>query len=89
MQVRDLDPAVDDRLKQAAAAQGLSYSEYLRRQLTRIAERLSVEERWAEVKAEHRIRSLSLAVDDPDPRSRIDLTTEEIVAGIREERDGR
>jgi hypothetical protein len=88
VQVRDLDPAVNDRLKAAAAAKGLSYSEYLRRQLTRIAERLRIEERWAEVTVEQR----ALAQRQPPSasgRRPLNVTTEEIVQGIRDDRGSR
>lgn len=88
MQVRDLDPAVNDRLKGAAAAKGLSYSEYLRRELTRIAERLRIDERWREVSATTRSRA-ELSSAPTEPWRPLGMTTEEIVASIREDRDGR
>lgn len=88
VQVRDLDPAVNDRLKGAAAAKGLSYSEYLRRELTRIAEKLRIDERWREVSAESRVRA-----EHPSPPATpwqpLGMTTEEIVASVREDRDSR
>ena len=89
MQVRDLDPAVDQRLKSAAAAKGLSYSEYLRRELTRIAEKLRIDERWNEVKASQHLqtRLLSSNVDLREQLS--DVATDEVVRGIREDRDNR
>ena len=88
VQVRDLDPAVNDRLKGAAAAKGLSYSEYLRRELTRIAEKLRIDERWNELSAEARSRAERPAVPT-EPWRPLGLTTEEIVASVREDRDGR
>lgn len=88
MQVRDLDPAVNDRLKGAAAAKGLSYSEYLRRELTRIAERLRIDERWREVSATARSRA-ELSSAPAEPWRPLEMTTEEIVASVREDRDGR
>lgn len=89
VQVRDLDPAVNDRLKAAAAAKGLSYSEYLRRQLTRIAERLRIEERWAEVTVEHHALSERHGSNAAPRRRPLDITTEEIVHGIRDDRQSR
>jgi hypothetical protein len=91
VQVRDLDPAVNDRLKGAAAAKGLSYSEYLRRELTRIAERLRIDERWREVSAEARSRAElpSAPVEPVEPWHPLGMTTEEIVASVREDRDSR
>lgn len=89
VQVRDLDPAVNDRLKAAAAAKGLSYSEYLRRQLTRIAERLRIEERWAEVAVEHHALSERQGSNAAPRRRPLDITTEEIVHGIRDDRQSR
>lgn len=88
VQVRDLDPAVNDRLKGAAAAKGLSYSEYLRRELTRIAERLRIDERWREVSAEARSRA-ELPSAPVEPWRPLGMTTEEIVASVREDRDSR
>ncbi|MEV8212925.1 hypothetical protein [Leifsonia sp. NPDC077715] len=90
VQVRDLDPAVNDRLKNAAAAKGISYSEYLRRELTRIAERLRIDERWTEVKASHRLRREAAATPgDALLGPLLDITTEEIVELIRADRDDR
>ena len=48
MQVRDVDPAVEERLRARAAAEGLSLSAYLRRELARVADRLDFEDRWGE-----------------------------------------
>lgn len=91
MQVRDLDPSVDQRLKRAAAAKGLSYSEYLRRELTRIAERMRIEERWSETKASHRLRMEAAAAANGDVLRGplLDITTDEIVDLIRADRDDR
>ena len=88
VQVRDLDPAVNERLKGAAAAKGLSYSEYLRRELTRIAEKLRIEERWRDLTAEHNERSQAQLEGAPVP-PRLPVSTEEIVRGIREDRNSR
>lgn len=89
MQVRDLDPAVNERLKGAAAAKGLSYSEYLRRELTRLAEKLRIEERWSEVKGSHNVTTRLLTANTDRRRPLLDITTEEVVQGIREDRDSR
>ncbi|WP_374009526.1 hypothetical protein [Leifsonia sp. LS-T14] len=89
VQVRDLDPAVDQRLKSAAAAKGLSYSEYLRRELTRIAEKLRIDERWSEVKASRHLQTKLLTANADLRRPLLDISTEEIVEGIREDRDNR
>jgi hypothetical protein len=89
VQVRDLDPAVNERLKGAAAARGLSYSEYLRRELTRIAEKLRIDERWSEVKASQALRNTLLTTNADLRGPLLDISTEEIVQGIREERDNR
>ncbi|MEN0086634.1 MAG: hypothetical protein AAGC66_17845 [Leifsonia sp.] len=88
VQVRDLDPAVNDRLKGEAAAKGLSYSEYLRRELTRIAEKLRIDERWREVSAESRA-STERPSAPVEPWRPLGMRTDEIVASIRQDRDGR
>jgi hypothetical protein len=89
VQVRDLDPAVNERLKGAAAAKGLSYSEYLRRELTRIAEKLRIDERWSEVKSSQALRNTLLNTDSDLRGPLLDVSIEEIVQGIREDRDNR
>jgi len=89
VQVRDLDPAVNDRLKGAAAAKGLSYSEYLRRELTRIAEKLRIEERWREVTAAQRVQAEGQAMAAVFDRPPLDIPMDEVVQGIREDRDSR
>ena len=88
VQVRDLDPAVDDRLKRAAADKGLSYSEFLRRELTRMAEKLRIEDRWSEAKAAHDAR-VAAAAQSAEPLPRFDITTDEIIRAIHEGRKGR
>ncbi|MFF1572572.1 hypothetical protein ACFVWR_07485 [Leifsonia sp. NPDC058292] len=89
VQVRDLDPSVNDRLKAAAAAKGLSYSEYLRRELTRIAERMRVDERWAELErqTEEQLGSLRESAELPREAVENDIDRETIVRWIREDRD--
>ncbi len=89
MQVRDLDPDVNERLKAAAASKGLSYSEYLRRELTRIAERLRIEQRWAELTAEREARRAEQP-DRPRPRfAPAPIDSETIVRWIHEGRGER
>lgn len=86
VQVRDLDPDVDDRLKRAAAERGLSYSEFLRRELTRIAERMRIDERWAALQTKNRL----LRSEPPTtPFEPIPIDSETIVRWIREGREGR
>ena len=46
VQIRDLDDAVYDAIKRRAAEFGFSVPEYLRREVERLASRLTVEE-WA------------------------------------------
>lgn len=48
VQVRDVDPAVEERLRAQAKAEGLSLSAYLRRELARLAERVEFEDRWGD-----------------------------------------
>lgn len=85
VQVRDLDPDVNTRLKAAAAAKGLSYSEYLRRELTRIAESLRIDDRWAALQARNRVRRAA----PREPFEPVDIDSETIVAWVREDRDRR
>ncbi|HEY8281882.1 MAG TPA: hypothetical protein VIG28_05320 [Leifsonia sp.] len=85
VQVRDLDPAVNERLKSAASAQGLSYSEYLRRELTRIAESLRIDDKWASLQARNRVRRAA----PQDPFEPVEIDSETLVAWIREDRDRR
>jgi hypothetical protein len=85
VQVRDLDPDVNERLKAAASSKGLSYSEYLRRELTRIAESLRIDDRWAALQARNRVRrAASEGTFEP-----VDIDSDTIVAWIREDRDRR
>ncbi|MBN9629196.1 MAG: hypothetical protein J0I18_01065 [Actinobacteria bacterium] len=89
VQVRDLDPAVDARLKGAATAKGLSYSEYLRRELTRIAERLRLEERWAEVVALDAAATQAAADSRRGPFPDLEIPSDDIVAIVRRGRSER
>ena len=89
MQVRDLDPVVNDRLKAAAAKRGLSYSEYLRRELTRIAERMRVEERWEELTREHEEWVAEARSQPREPSESVGVNIDTIVGWLQEERDSR
>jgi hypothetical protein len=89
VQVRDLDPAVNDRLKAAAAKRGLSYSEYLRRELTRIAERIRIEERWAELTLEHADRVAEVRSRPGERVEPAQADIETIVSWLHEDRDSR
>jgi hypothetical protein len=89
VQVRDLDADVNERLKAAASAKGLSYSEYLRRELTRIAERLRIEQRWAELTAAREAR-LDEELGLPRPRFEpAPIDAETIVRLLHEGREER
>jgi plasmid stability protein len=46
VQIRNLSDEVTQKLKAKAAAAGLSLSEYLRRELTELADEIALEERW-------------------------------------------
>lgn len=46
VQIRNLDDDVTERLRTRAHRAGLSLSEYLRRQLTELAEQIELEDRW-------------------------------------------
>jgi plasmid stability protein len=46
VQVRNLDADVQERLREAAEKEGLSLSAFLRRELTRLAEQLTLAQRF-------------------------------------------
>jgi plasmid stability protein len=46
VQIRNLSDEVTEKLKSKAVAAGLSLSEYLRRELTVLADQITLEERW-------------------------------------------
>jgi plasmid stability protein len=77
VQVRDLDEQVQERLRMAAVREGMSLSALLRRELTRVAARLDSEA----IDGARRNR-LGISVGFFD-----DLSMEEIVANLREDRD--
>jgi len=86
VQVRDLDPAVQETLKAQAAAQGLSFSEYLRRTLSDIAERIQMHERWDRAVAEDELR---LSQPEKERWQPIHVDREVILDVIREGREER
>lgn len=49
VQIRNLDEAVTARLKARAGLEGLSLSEYLRRELTDLADQADAQERWEQL----------------------------------------
>ena len=77
MQVRDLDEGVQQRLRDAAAKEGVSLSAFLRRELTRIADRIDVE---AKLAGGGKRNALGVRIGS------LGMTTEEIVAELRERR---
>jgi plasmid stability protein len=46
VQIRNLSEDVTQKLKAKAATAGLSLSEYLRRELTALADQIALDERW-------------------------------------------
>jgi len=46
VQIRNLDPVVEERLRKRASSEGLSLSAYLRRELALLAERQEFWDRW-------------------------------------------
>jgi plasmid stability protein len=46
VQIRNLSDEVTQKLKEQAAAAGLSLAEYLRRELTELAEQIDLDNRW-------------------------------------------
>jgi hypothetical protein len=79
VQVRDLDAAVQERLRAAAEDEGLSLSAFLRRELTRLADHLDVRARAEALRSRNR-----WGVSEDFFSG---ISTEEIVAMIREDRD--
>lgn len=86
IQVRNLDPVVQESLKKLAKGEGLSLSEYLRRTLTRIAEGQRVKERWEAAVAQERA---SLLPPEPNLEGWVDVDDETIVRAVREGREER
>ena len=79
VQVRDLDPVVQQTLRDAAAREGLSLSAFLRRELTRLAELVEVKERTDALRSRNRL-GVSAGFFSG-------ISTDEIVAMVREDRD--
>lgn len=84
VQVRDLDVGVQQQLVKAAAQEGLSLSEFLRRELTTLAKHVEVRERARQLNA----GNLRNPLGGPFPGLQgIDI--QDIVRMTREDRDGR
>ena len=81
MQVRDLDAAVQERLRKSAEKEGLSLSAFLRRELTSLARSLEVRERADRLNA----KPVRNALGGPLPGLE-GISTQEIVDIIREHR---
>lgn len=79
VQVRDLDTAVQERLRKAAAKEGLSLSAFLRRELTELARDLKVRELAGQE------TSLQDILGGPIPGLE-NVSTQQIVDIIRENR---
>lgn len=79
VQVRDLDVEVQELLKAASEREGMSLSAFLRRELTRLAARLEAQELAYPGRQRNR---LGLT-----PDLFRDISTEEMVQMIREDRD--
>lgn len=79
MQVRDLDLDVQQALREAAAREGMSLSAFLRRELTRLAERIEIGTRVSSLQSRNR---LGVSKDFFSG-----VSTAEIVAMVREDRD--
>ncbi len=77
IQIRNVPPDLHERLKRRAAAEGLNLSEYLKRELDRMASVPTNAEIMARVQADREAGRL------------LDVSAEEIVRGIREDRDRR
>ncbi|MEP6482593.1 MAG: hypothetical protein ABJA94_11360 [Rhodoglobus sp.] len=78
VQVRDLDVSVQERLRAAAEQEGISLSAFLRRELTRLADGLEIRAR-AEALSRNR---WGMSKDFFSG-----ISTDEIVAMVREDRD--
>lgn len=80
VQVRDLEPRVQEVLRSAAEKEGLSLSAYLRRELTRLADQVEVWERAEKLGARRNPLGIDTSFFDG-------ISTQEIVDMIREDRD--
>lgn len=79
MQVRDLDAEVQQRLRDAARAEGLTLSAFLRRELTRLSEQIEARSRADALRSRNR---WGMAADFFSG-----ISTEQIVAMVREDRE--
>lgn len=89
IQVRNLDPEVQVTLKTVAARKGLSFSEYLRRTLTEVAERERLRERWERRVAEHTEETAQLRDAESRAWKPLGVDRETILDVIREGREER
>lgn len=81
VQVRDLDANVQERLREAATSEGMSLSAFLRRELTRLAAQLDGQARANDRRVRNRLGFPPDFFDSLGP--------DQVVAMIREDRDGR
>jgi len=75
IQIRNVPPDLHQRLRERATAQGLNLSDYLKRELERIVSIPTNEEIFAQIQA------------DADAGLLPSIGSDEIVRGIREDRD--
>lgn len=80
VQVRDLDEAVQQTLREAAARNGMSLSAFLRRELTRLAQGLEVEARADSLEKSGKRNRMGITIGFSG------LSPDELVALIREGR---
>jgi plasmid stability protein len=77
IQIRNVPPDLHERLKQRAASKGMNLSDYLKRELDRIASIPTNEELFAEIEADRQAGRL------------IATSRDEILDAIREGRESR
>jgi plasmid stability protein len=77
LQIRNVPPDLHERLKQRAASKGMNLSDYLKRELDRIASIPTNEELFAEIEADRQAGRL------------IATSRDEILDAIREGRESR
>ena len=75
IQIRNVPPDLHERLKERAAAQGMNLSDFLKHELERIVSIPTNAEIFAQIEEDRRAGRL------------LNIDTEEIVRGIREDRD--
>jgi plasmid stability protein len=75
IQIRNVPPDLHERLKERAASKGMNLSDYLKGELDRIASIPTNAEIFAEIEADREAGRL------------LNVSSEEIVRGIREDRE--